>query len=134
MPENREFRVHHILCTQLYQGLGYSGDFCTNMTAIVSDLRANPDQSVRLVAKGDMICANCPNRVGTDFCTNGDNHVVIKDRDLLELLHLVENKCYTYNELLQHSRQYLTESIFIASCANCNWYRQGICKFEDFNK
>lgn len=134
MPNVKEFRVHHILCTQLYQGLGYSGDFCTNMTAVVSDLRANPDQSVRLVAKGDVICKNCPNRVGTDFCTNGDNHVAIKDRNLLAPLHLEEGETYTYRELLQHSRQYLTESVFTASCANCNWYRQGICKYEDFNK
>jgi hypothetical protein len=51
MPNEKEFRVHHILCTQLYRGLGYSGDFCTNMTAIVSDLRANPEQKVRLVAE-----------------------------------------------------------------------------------
>ena len=134
MPNIKEFRVHHILCTQLYQGLGYSGDFCTNMTAVVSDLRANPDQSVRLVAKGDVICKNCPNRVGTDLCTNGDNHVVIKDRKLLAPLHLEEGETYTYRELLQHSRQYLTESVFTESCANCNWYRQGICKYEDFDK
>lgn len=33
---NRTFRVHHILCTALYTGLGYSGDFCENMTAITS--------------------------------------------------------------------------------------------------
>ena len=105
MPNEKEFRVHHILCTQLYRGLGYSGDFCTNMTAIVSDLRANPEQKVRLVARGDVICANCPNRVGKDQCTNGDNHVVIKDRKLLEPLHLVEGECYTYSELLEHSRK-----------------------------
>lgn len=132
MPENKEFRVHHILCTQLYQGLGYSSDFCTNMTAIVSDLRANPDQSVRLVAKGDMICVNCPNRVGTDFCSNGDNHVVIKDRNLLAPLHLVEGESYTYSELIEHSRQYLTREIFEESCSKCNWYKQGVCKYEDF--
>ncbi|MCI7087372.1 MAG: DUF1284 domain-containing protein [Lachnobacterium sp.] len=134
MPKEKEFRVHHILCTQLYQGLGYSGDFCTNMTAVVSDLRTHPKQRLRLVAKGDVICANCPNRVGADQCTNGDNHVVVKDRDLLEPLHLIENESYTYSELLQHSHQYLTESVFVASCANCNWYKQGICKYEDFSQ
>ena len=104
MHKYREFRVHHILCTQLYQGLGYDGDFCENMTAIVSDLRKNPDQPLRLVAKADAICANCPNRLENDFCTNGDNHVAIK--------------------------KYLTKDVFDESCASCNWYQQGICKYE----
>ena len=102
------------------------------MTAIVSDLRANPEQKVRLVARGDVICANCPNRVGKDQCTNGDNHVVIKDRKLLEPLHLVEGECYTYSELLEHSRKYLTQVVFEESCRKCNWYKQGVCDYEDF--
>lgn len=28
----KKFRVHHILCTVLYRGEGYSGTFCDNMT------------------------------------------------------------------------------------------------------
>lgn len=130
MHKYREFRVHHILCTQLYQGLGYDGDFCKNMTAIVSDLRKKPDQPLRLVAKADAICANCPNRLENDFCTNGDNHVAIKDRKLLAPLHLTEGEIYTYAQLLQHSKKYLTKDIFAESCASCNWYKQGICKYE----
>ena len=127
-----KFRGHHIVCTSLYEGKGYSGAFCENMTAVVERLRKDPDEELLLVAEPDMICANCPNRVGKDQCTNGDNHVVIKDRKLLEPLHLVEGECYTYSELLEHSRKYLTQEVFEESCRKCNWYKQGICNYEDF--
>ena len=34
-----KFRGHHIVCTSLYEGKGYSGAFCENMTAVVERLR-----------------------------------------------------------------------------------------------
>ena len=40
----KKFRVHHILCTVLYRGEGYSGTFCDNMTQKVRELKADPDE------------------------------------------------------------------------------------------
>lgn len=45
-------------------------------------------------------------------------------------LHLTEGEIYTYTQLLQHSKKYLTKDVFDESCASCNWYQQGICKYE----
>ena len=58
----KKFRVHHILCTVLYRGEGYSGTFCDNMTQKVRELKADPEEPLMLVTDPDMICARCPNR------------------------------------------------------------------------
>ena len=49
-----KFRGHHIVCTSLYEGKGYSGAFCENMTAVVERLRKDPDEELFLVAEPDM--------------------------------------------------------------------------------
>ncbi len=126
----RDFRVHHILCTNLYQGYGYSGDFCENMTEKVNWLKANPNEKIRLVADADMICQKCPNLTEDRKCVSDENHVQIKDRALLEPLHLVEGEAYTYAELYAHAREYMTKEIFEKSCSKCEWYKQGLCSFE----
>ena len=41
-----KFRVHHIMCTNLYKGYGYSGPFCENMTKMVSWLNENQDEKL----------------------------------------------------------------------------------------
>lgn len=127
-----KFRVHHIMCTNLYRGLGYDGDFCRNMTQKVTLLRNQPDTLLTLVAEPDAICANCPNLKNNDYCANGDNHVCEKDRALLAPLHLQEKKQYSYRQLMEHGAKYLTKEIFEESCCSCNWYKQGVCRYEDF--
>ena len=64
----KKFRVHHILCTVLYRGEGYSGTFCDNMTEKVRELKADPEEPLMLVTDPDMICARCPNRTPGDTC------------------------------------------------------------------
>ena len=127
------FRIHHIMCTNLYRGYGYSGAFCENMSEKVKWLLDNPDDPIMCVCGPDMICAACPNLEDGDYCTNGDNHVCTKDRELLAILRIEENGIYTYNELRNRANMYLTEEAFIESCHTCRWYKEGICKYEDFS-
>ena len=128
-----KLRVHHILCTNLYRGLGYDGAFCQNMTEKVTYLREHRNEELMLVAEPDDICAHCPNLKEGDYCANGDNHVCVKDRALLAPLHLVEGEQYSYQELMAHAREFLTEDKFVESCSSCTWYVEGICKFKDFH-
>ena len=128
-----KFRVHHIMCTNLYRGYGYSGAFCENMSAKVQWLKTHLDEKIQLVCEPDMICEKCPNLKDGDFCANGDNHVCEKDKSLLQELHLVENEFYTYSELMQAADEYLSEEVFMRSCENCGWYEKGICKYEEFD-
>ncbi len=66
------FRVHHILCTSLYEGKGYSGAFCENMSSVVERLRANPEEELVPVAEPDVICAGCPNRTAGGMCAESE--------------------------------------------------------------
>lgn len=129
----RKFRVHHIMCTNLYQGYGYSGAFCENMTHMVNWLKANESEPLLLVTSPDEICKKCPNLVEDEFCVNRENHVLDKDEALLEPLHLKRNEVYTYAQLKVHAKNHLTKEVFENSCSNCEWYKQGLCKYEDFN-
>ncbi len=128
----KSFRVHHIMCTNLYQGYGYSGPFCENMTAMVTWLKEHSDESLLLVTDPDEICKKCPNLVDGVYCGDEGNHVKSKDENLLGPLHLKEKESYTYDELMQIAKRYLTKEVFEDSCKNCNWYKQGLCRYEDF--
>ncbi|MBE5889394.1 MAG: DUF1284 domain-containing protein [Lachnospiraceae bacterium] len=128
-----KFRVHHILCTSLYQGYGYSGPFCENMTKIINYLCQNPDEPLTLVTEPDAICANCPNLDPIDNGCSGDhNHVHIKDVELLNVLGLEEGAQYSYRQLLTEGIAKFTKEVFEKSCSNCAWYHQGLCNHEDF--
>lgn len=128
----KRFRVHHIMCTDLYQGYGYSGAFCENMTEMVTWLKEHADEKLLLVSDPDEICKKCPNLKDDVFCVDETNHVKSKDQQLLEPLHLLEKETYSYEELQQHAKQYLTKEVFEASCRNCQWYKKGLCRYEDF--
>ena len=78
----KKFRVHHILCTVLYRGEGYSGTFCDNMTQKVRELKADQEEPLMLVTDPDMICTRCPNRTPDDTCVDDKNHVKSKDLEL----------------------------------------------------
>ncbi len=125
-----KFRVHHILCTNLYQGIGYSGAFCENMTRVVGELRACPEKEVKLVCEPDMICANCPNLTSGGGCRQDSDHVAVKDELLRGQLGLEKGKNYTYWELCQAVSDTLTEKAFLESCINCMWYQQGLCDYR----
>ena len=127
-----EFRVHHILCTVLYQGKGYSGAFCENMTTKVKHLQRHMSEQLLLVAKPDMICGHCPNLTEQQTCTNDSDHVVNKDRKLLEPLGLTENTVYTYRFLLEQAQKRMTREIFETGCAHCQWYELGLCSYDGF--
>lgn len=128
--ENK-FRAHHIICTSLYEGKGYSGAFCENMTAVVERLRSNPDEKLLLVAEPDIICRNCPNHTVKGTCSVNCNRVVEKDRRVLDWLHLEEGTVYSYREMCRQAREYMTEEIFLKNCGKCDWRKQGLCKYED---
>lgn len=128
---NKKLRVHHIFCTSLYEGKGYSSEFCDNMSAAVDYLRSHPDEKLTLVAEPDIICANCPNYLENDRCAQDSNHVVHKDYGILKYLELVEGADYSYRELCRQARKKITEEIFLESCGNCEWRKQGLCRYED---
>lgn len=128
---NQRFRAHHILCTVLYEGKGYSGAFCENMTAVTERLRTNPDEAFILAAEPDLICAHCPNQTENGECSQDHNRVVDKDHRVLANLGLTEGECCSYREMCEHARARITEELFDRLCGTCEWRMQGLCRYED---
>ena len=125
-------RVHHLLCSALFVGKGYSEGFCENMQKIVQWLWEKSPQGeereVELIFGEDSICKECPN-LTKEGCSLGDNHVVSKDVRLAQALQLQTDRSYSVSALLGHVEQNLTEEIFETSCHKCEWYRMGLCSY-----
>lgn len=146
-------RVHHLLCSALYVGKGYSEAFCENMQKVVtwlwgplsgleeeagegeseSILCEGEKREIRLITEPDNICKACPN-LGDNGCKLDDDHVVSKDAALAQALGLETECVYPAAELLHIVSSNLTAEIFEDSCHNCDWYKQGLCRYEQLVK
>lgn len=131
-------RVHHLLCSALYTGSGYSEDFCKNMQEIVDylwgqgaarNMQCGEKAEIELVVSPDAICKECPNLVD-ESCNLDDNNVVSKDAKLADRLSLTTDRSYFVPELLELVATNLTEEIFETSCHQCEWYAKGLCRYE----
>lgn len=127
----RTLRIHHLLCIPLFAGEGYNDSFCANMTGVIRLLRKECDAPLTAVCAPDMICAGCPNLREDGSCGNSaNNQVVQKDARLAEALQIKAGETYTFRTLLELAQKNLTKEMFENSCANCEWYRKGLCSYE----
>lgn len=130
-----KLRVHHLFCSALYQGEGYSRQFCENMEKTVKwlwneeSLCEKEERMAQLIIRPDVICQACPNLIGEACVLDGDS-VVSKDARLAEALHLQLDRQYAVSKLLRHVKENLTEEIFETSCHKCEWYHQKLCSYE----
>jgi hypothetical protein len=127
-----EIRAHHLLCTALYTGHGYSDGFTAGMTKITQQLRGNTAGAVVLSDRPDGICAGCPKRSADGrSCAADHNDTVTMDRKVLNFLHLSTDRTYTYDELLETAEKNFTRDMFDAVCGPCSWHAKGLCRWED---
>ncbi len=127
-----KLRVHHLLCIPLYQGYGYSGPFCENMSAVIQWLEDHAEEELELVCGPDMICAGCPNLTPDQRCKSSKSNVDEKDRKLAEAFGLEPHQRYSYRRLQEVAQDKLTDQIFVDSCKRCRWYTQGLCSYEEW--
>lgn len=71
MSKTIKLRPHHLLCIAFFKGKGYSDEFVSNMTSIVSALKENKDTPISLISGEDDLCAHCPNNQN-GICTDDD--------------------------------------------------------------
>lgn len=122
-------RAHHLLCTALYQGKGYSGDFESNMDRIASRVCREEDLVLCLLDSPDNICEECPN-LTAEGCRLDDNSVVVTDRRLLDLLGQSSGNCMTVGQCRRLLRRKITSEIFQELCGECTWKKKGLCSYE----
>lgn len=127
---SRLLRAHHVLCTTLFEGKGYSSGFCAGMEKKVRQLREHPDMPLLAVCVPDEICQNCPNLTKQNTCSSEKNQIVQKDEWVCQVLRLQKDKIYTYREMQLRAKKYLDKQSFDKICGSCKWNKQGLCSYE----
>ena len=125
-------RPHHLLCTQGYEGKGYSDGFVSNMSKIVGLLRSDPQIKINIVFSSDHICEDCPNRVGIDGCKS-ESKVDRYDKAVIELLGLQEKEYY-YQELISKLDMLLDNDRLKSICGDCEWFGNSACQNNILSK
>mgnify|MGYP004512586115 FL=1 len=124
-------RPHHLLCTQGYSGKGYSEGFVSHMNEVVDELRNRPGTKITLIFSTDTLCSCCPHKEGEDLC---DTQEKVKrfDQKVVDYFGL-EEKEYSYQELIREIDAKMTEEMLADICEGCGWFpisacRKNICK------
>lgn len=121
-----KLRPHHLLCTQGYEGKGYSDAFVENMTAITDLLRSGERARIDLVFSTDDICAKCPMMLDVDRC-EANEKIKRLDQKVVHYFGL-EEKSYIYQEIVCEINTKITASIMDDICSECSWYAVSACK------
>ena len=117
-------RGHHLFCTALYGGHGYSETFCRGMEEVLR--RAGAGEPVTLAVGEDAVCESCPHRLEGGGCALGTENVALRDENALAVLGLRAGEAVTWEETRPLLYR-VTEEDFRRVCGGCRWYRKGLC-------
>lgn len=125
-------RAHHLLCSVLFEGKGYSRTFTENMTAIVEKLK-EPDCVIMLQKEKDLICTDCPNLQEDESC-GLDKGIHNLDQAVLDFFQLTTKDRLYSKEIFQKIDGTMTEEFFNLCCGDCRWKKIGICSYPKYMK
>jgi len=121
-----KLRPHHLLCTQSYNGKGYSTDFVKNMTAVTTYLRNNDNASVEIVFTTDDLCSKCPKKISDNLCESNDK-VTRFDEKVVSYFG-IEEKCYIYKDITNEINTKMTPAVMADICGDCQWHSTSGCR------
>ena len=119
-----KFRPHHFLCTLGFEGKGYSEQFVSNYSTLVSTLQE--DTLIEVTRSADTICAPCPNRVGVG-CTSAAK-IEQLDSAHQKILGLSDGEKLSWSEAQARIREHMTLEKFHEACTPCSWKPLGVCE------
>ena len=101
------------------------------MDEVVAALRNQPGTKIKLIFSTDTLCSCCPHKEGEDLC---DTQEKVKrfDQKVVDYFGL-EEKEYSYGELVNRIDAEMTEEMLADICEGCSWFpvsacRKNICK------
>ena len=113
-------RPHHGLCGEFFQGKGYSSEFVSNMSIVLSELNAG-DPFIRLTVGTDSICFGCPNNV-EGICETVDK-VTRYDNAVLKLCGLSDGDVLRWGEFRAKVREkIISPGLLSEVCGDCMWF------------
>ena len=125
-----KLRPHHLLCIQKFTGHGYDAAFTVHMTAVCSQLFADPQTPVTLTDGCDDLCAACPHNVG-GLCDSADK-VSALDRAVLSRCAMHTGDAAEWAALSEITKRLILQTnIFNAICHDCQWYQ--LCRNTEAN-
>lgn len=118
---NMNLRPHHLLCIPHFTGNGYNPAFIAHLTAISSEIRANPKTPVKLVFGCDDLCLMCPHMVD-EKCVSAEKTKRM-DSAVLRVCGLQSGCSAGWSYLFQTVKQNILQTdAFHEICGNCQWY------------
>lgn len=129
-------RAHHLFCSVLFLGSGYSKDFVRNMTEVVETLKQG--SPVQLKTLPDAICGHCPNQQIDGSCSLDKKQIGIEaeslDRRVLDFFDFEEGKTYPSKFLYSKIEEDLKKEDFEGFCKTCRWFQAGYCNYALYKK
>ncbi|UKS25296.1 DUF1284 domain-containing protein [Paenibacillus sp. HWE-109] len=124
MREPIGLRGHHLLCLLGYRGMGYSKQFCENMTDVYETLRQQPETIIRVVLGPDDLCAAYP----TDEVSHCENQTVYsRDAEIIEKLGLQVGMELSWSDICVRVADFVKPGDIGQLCATCRWEPYGVC-------
>lgn len=123
-------RGHHLFCTTLFSGLGYSEEFTENMKNVLKNLT---HENIKIICKQDVLCAKCPFANENNSCGNGTDNATKRDYNAIKELNIKIDENYNYKQLLEKLGT-VDEISFEKVCGNCQWLSSGVCSYEKFKE
>lgn len=115
------FRPHHGLCTQFYEGKGYSQDFTNQMDAVMNAIASNKELTITLHSDTDILCEHCPNNVHGSCKTY--EKVADYDQAVLAYCQLKNGDTIPISSFLSNVRQEIINKNRLKDiCSDCTWY------------
>lgn len=122
-----KLRGHHLFCTALFSGYGYSASFTQKMLETVNKLESG--ETAELQARADDLCAACPHKLSTGGCALGTEDVLRRDRAAFHVLGVSVGQNVSGAEAARRLLN-LTEEAFQQVCGGCRWQEEGLCSWE----
>lgn len=132
MEKTIELRAHHLLCTVLFEGKGYSDTFTENMTDIVDQI-LEKNNYLQLKKSRDIICTDCPN-LKSDGACELDDKIPDLDKKIIDNFKLSVDEKIKSTEAFKIIKENITPEFFSECCDECRWKKMGICSFDGYIK
>ena len=124
-------RGHTLLCLQGFRGKGYSKDFIENLAAVQRSLSTDPEQSVEVTDRGDVVCGACPHQAATGCSLNGigsEDAIRVQDHDVLRRLGLAPGDRLAWKTILDRIAASIAGDSLDSICGRCRWLSLGYCR------
>lgn len=122
------YRPHHFMCTNGFEGKGYSSTFVENFSRIADRLRSKggDDVLIQVVDTTDDICRPCPRR--RDSLCEKQAFIAALDQRHLKALRLSVGQVISWGEAKKRIVEHISDEAFGPLCQGCEWQDMGICQ------